>query len=167
MVLSTPRLELREWRMDDAQAFLAMYGDAEVMRHTRAAPCADLADAAARLRALIDAVAARGFGHWALVERETGALAGSAGFRAWFADGELEIGFTIARALWGRGYATEIARATLEMGFSRFGAPRIWGLAAPENAASRRVMQKIGMRYVRELEDDGTTWSAYVADRIR
>jgi RimJ/RimL family protein N-acetyltransferase len=163
VVLRTARLALRTWTPSDAEAAFAVYGDPLVMLHTRAPPWPDVAAARARLAALALAIEERGFGHWAVVEEEGGALVGSAGFRPGFDAGELEVGFTIARSRWGRGYATEIAAATLRLGFERFGAPRVWALAAPGNGASRRVLEKIGMRFTRELEDEGARWAAYCA----
>jgi RimJ/RimL family protein N-acetyltransferase len=170
-VLRTERLALRRWAPEDAAGYLALYGDPEMTRYLRMPPCADLEAARARVIALIAAVETRGYGHWALVDLEDGALAGSAGFRPAMRDGDLELGFTVAPARWGRGYATEIAAATLALGFTRFAAARVHALAAPANLASRRVLEKIGMRYEGEIVDDGRTWSAYVAsagaDRIR
>jgi len=87
---------------------------------------------------------------------------GSCGFRSGFEEKELEVGFTIAPSRWGRGYATEIAGAVVELGFEHFGAPRIWSLTSPANLPSLKVLEKIGMRYVKDLAEDGATWAVYV-----
>jgi RimJ/RimL family protein N-acetyltransferase len=87
---------------------------------------------------------------------------GAAGFHAGFEEKELEVGFTIGPSRWGRGYATEIAGAAVELGFERFGAPRIWSLTSPANLLSLKVLTKIGMHYVRDVDEDGATWAVYV-----
>jgi [ribosomal protein S5]-alanine N-acetyltransferase len=162
-ILCTPRLALRAWALEDADEMFAIYADPRVWRFL--SPSADYADVATtrvRLATTIESIATRGYGHWAVVENEGGALVGSCGFRAGFEDKELEVGFTIAPPRWGRGYATEIASAVVDLGFERFGAARIWSLTSPANLPSRKVLAKIGMRHVKDLEDDGETWAVYV-----
>jgi RimJ/RimL family protein N-acetyltransferase len=149
--------------MDDADEMFAIYSDPRVWSFLPpSSDYGDLAATRARLAASIETIARRGYGHWALVENAGGALVGSCGFRAGFEETELELGFTIAPSRWGRGYATEIARAAVELGFERFGAPRIWSLTSPANLPARKVLERIGMRYVKVLEHDGATWATYV-----
>lgn len=147
--------------MDDADALFAIYGDPRVWSFLPRGPLADLEATRARLARMIETMATRGYGHWALVENEGRALVGSCGFRPGFAEQELEVGFTIAPSRWGLGYATEIASATLTLGFERFAAARIWSLTSPSNLPSRKVLEKIGMRYVEDREDEGATWALY------
>ncbi len=68
---------------------------------------------------------------------------------------EVEVLYGISPAEWGRGYATEIAQAILRYGFETAGLARIWGIADPENLASRRVLEKIGMTFEGYVVDDG------------
>lgn len=82
-----------------------------------------------------------------LRERSTGRVIGFAGLKVCHvldAD-DLELGFVLAREVWGRGYATEIGEAQLQHGFGVLGCSRLLGLVAPQNAASRRTLEKIGM----------------------
>ena len=58
---------------------------------------------------------------------------------------DIELGYTLARAVWGRGYATELGRALLEHAFTALGAPRVVAQVEPENRASRHVLEKLGM----------------------
>lgn len=60
--------------------------------------------------------------------------------------GDVEVLYALGRPWWGKGFATEAARASVRLGFERLGLPRIVGFALPENAASRRVLEKAGMR---------------------
>ena len=73
-----------------------------------------------------------------------------------FNDGdEIELGYAFAQAYWGRGFATELARGCLQFGFTTLGADRIIAVADEAHLASRRVMEKIGMRHEKNLEHYG------------
>jgi RimJ/RimL family protein N-acetyltransferase len=97
-----------------------------------------------------------GYGFWAALEREDDAFAG------WFhlrprEDGppdEPELGYRLRRSLWGRGYATEGSRALIERAFRELGAARVTAETMAVNAASRRVMEKAGLRYVRTFHQE-------------
>jgi RimJ/RimL family protein N-acetyltransferase len=147
--LHTPRLLLRPWRDEDADAFAAMSADPAVMEFL--GPMQD--------RAAIDAIIGRirahfaehGFGWWAAELRATGAFIGFIGlshvaFEAHFTPA-VEIGWRLAGAHWGRGYATEGARAALEAGFTQLRLSEIAAMTVPANARSRRVMERIGMTH--------------------
>jgi RimJ/RimL family protein N-acetyltransferase len=149
ITLTTPRLILRPWRDDDVDAFAAMFADPAVMEFL--GPQQD--------RAAIDAIVGRvrahfkqhGFGWWAAELKETGAFIGFIGlatisFEAHFTPA-VEVGWRLASAYWGQGYATEGARASLEAAFIRFGLSEIVSITVPANARSRRVMERIGMTH--------------------
>jgi RimJ/RimL family protein N-acetyltransferase len=107
----------------------------------------DRAEVAGKLAALIEL--ARGFGMWAVECRETGQLIGRCGFYPWVPDGgapEPELAYLLARTHWGRGLASEAARAALDALFESQDPARIVALVRPEHAASRRVLAKLGMR---------------------
>jgi ribosomal-protein-alanine N-acetyltransferase len=90
---------------------------------------------------------ARGYGRWAVAEREGGRVVGSCGFQLQPWSGLTDFGYMLAREAWGRGYATEIARAALSHGFERYGFAEVVASVAPENVASRRVLEKLGFVY--------------------
>ena len=71
---------------------------------------------------------------------------------------EIEVGFRLRRASWGRGIATEAGARLLAYGFEELGLARIVGVARPENAASIRVLRKLGFAYERALVFDGVHW---------
>jgi RimJ/RimL family protein N-acetyltransferase len=140
--LTTERLTLRGWRDDDLDAYAEITADPEVMRFMGGA-----LDRAATWREI--ALFAghwdlRGFGLW-VVERE-GALIGRVGL--WQPEGwpGLEVGWLLGKHAWGHGYATEAALATVGYAWDELGADRLISLIAPDNVASQRVAERLGMR---------------------
>jgi RimJ/RimL family protein N-acetyltransferase len=144
--LTTERLELRRFTAGDLEPLLAVFGDAVVMRHVGAErrPLRRSQVSALLSRAAAD-WSEHGFGLLAVTERETGRLIGEAGLQYLEAGPDIEIGYTLARGAWGRGYATEAARAILRWGFAGLRLHRIVAVADPANAASLRVVEKLGM----------------------
>src|ERR671932_56496 len=144
--IETSRLHLRPFSAADHDAIHAVYSDPEVMRYVGHGAHRTLADTTAALRSYADALAARGYAFVAVVERSTGAVIGDAGLHPLAGRGpDIELGYTLARSAWGRGYATELGRALLEYAFTRLDAPRVVAQVEPENTASRRVLEKLGM----------------------
>lgn len=146
--LRTERLLLRRWRSTDREAFAALNADPRVTEYLIGKLSRKESDA--MIERLEGHFARHGFGFWA-VETDDGSCAGLVGlsvprFEAPFTPC-VEIGWRLAARYWGRGYATEGARAALAFGFERLGLEEIVSFAAPENTASRRVMEKIGMTH--------------------
>ena len=88
----------------------------------------------------------KGFGHWAVEVKETGAFIGRVGL--WFPEGwpDYEVGWVIARDAWGHGYATEAARPALQHAFGTLGLRHVISLVVPDNLPSTRVAEKLGGR---------------------
>jgi len=157
-VLRGARVTLRPWRDDDLAPFAALNDDPEVMRHLSGRLSRDESDALAqRLGGLVDA---NGFGLWALDVAGLG-FAGFVGFSprvpfdfalAGIVPHPHEIGWRLARAAWGRGYATEAAMLALHHGFGALGLPQIVSFTVPANSASVAVMQRIGLSLRGEFE---------------
>ena len=149
IVLRTPRLVLRRWRASDQAPFAALNADPEVMRHFPAVLSRGESDA---LAGAIEAnLAARGFGMWALEIPQVAPFAGfvglnEPGFTAPFTPC-VEIGWRLAAAYWGRGYATEAARAVLAHAWERLGLDEVVAFTAAGNVRSRGVMLRLGMRH--------------------
>jgi ribosomal-protein-alanine N-acetyltransferase len=103
--------------------------------------------------------AAHGFGLWMLRDRETGAMIGRAVLRHLDVDGvdEVETGYGFLPDVWGRGLATEIARACVGIGQDRLGLASVVGITVPTNAASQQVMRKAGLQYERDIVHAGLT----------
>lgn len=149
-VLDTERLLLRRWREDDRAAFAAINADPEVMRHFPAPLTRVESDALAdRIEARFDEL---GVGLWAVERRGDGRLLGFTGLgpmpEGVPGEGELEVGWRLARHAWGRGYATEAARAAVGIAFAGLGLERVWSLTAVGNTRSLAVMDRLGMERV-------------------
>jgi ribosomal-protein-alanine N-acetyltransferase len=155
MELSTPRLLLREFRAGDHAAVHAFAGDTEVTRYTDWGPNSAHDTAAFLSEVVRDAsVLPRSRFGLAMVDREDGVLIGSIELRITSGEHERgELGYVLHRLRWGRGYAGEAAAAMLRHGFGELGLHRISATCDPGNAASSRVLTKIGMRREGHLHD--------------
>jgi ribosomal-protein-alanine N-acetyltransferase len=123
-----------------------VFGDAEVMRFVgESRRPLDAAAVAASQAVVQEHWRTHGFGPLAVVERAGGRVVGEAGLQVLEDGPDVELTYTFARADWGRGYATEAARAVLRWAFAVLRLPRIVAVARPQNAASLRVMEKAGM----------------------
>jgi RimJ/RimL family protein N-acetyltransferase len=154
-VLETERLILRPFTPDDVENLVELDSDPEVMRYiTGGRPTPREEIEREELPAFMKR--SNGYGFWAAVEKATGEFIG------WFhlrpgEDGpadEPELGYRLRRAKWGQGYATEGSRALVEHAFSVLGARRVWAEGMAVNTASRRVMEKAGLKYVRTFHAD-------------
>jgi RimJ/RimL family protein N-acetyltransferase len=150
--LVTQRLLLRRWRSTDREPFAALNADPAVVEHLSGPMTRDESDAfIERIESHWDQ---HGYGLWAV---EVPGQAGCIGFvgiqRLAFMPKD-EIGWRLARAFWGRGYATEAARAALADGFGRLGLDEIISITVPANKRSRRVMERIGLTHDRTRDFD-------------
>lgn len=145
--LATKRLLVRQWRDDDLDAFAAMSVDPDVMAHfptlyTRAEAAALIA----RQQAFI---AERGYGFWAVEEKGGAPFVGFCGIKDVLFDvpwaPAVEVGWRFAREHWGKGYATESARAAVEFGFRELDLAEIVAFLLPMNQRSAAVCKRLGM----------------------
>ena len=150
-VAVTERLVLRAFTPGDAEAFAAINADPLVTRYVGGPLTREASDAL-----LGRILAQEPFARWA-VERE-GELLGFCGLGLHpLVAGDVEIGWRLASRVWGRGYATEAATAVRELASGTYGLRRIVAVVHPDNVASLRVAEKIGLAYERDATtDDGT-----------
>jgi RimJ/RimL family protein N-acetyltransferase len=150
----TERLLLRAWRPEDRAPFAAMNADPAVMEFFPGLMPREQSDAFADV---IEArFAAQGFGLWALELRDTGEFIGFTGLNP-MPDGVpgaggMEVGWRLARHAWKQGYATEAARAALQVAFEELELPEVWSMTAPQNLPSRAVMERIGLVHVADAD---------------
>ncbi|MBR0683205.1 GNAT family N-acetyltransferase [Roseomonas eburnea] len=142
------RLTLRPWRAEDLQPLHVLNGDPESMRHFPAVMTRAESDAwAARLQAHMEA---HGWGFWVAEEHGGAPFVGVVGLMniPWEArfTPAVEVGWRISPAFRRRGYAAEAARLALDFGFGTLGLPEIVAFTVPGNTASRRLMERLGMR---------------------
>lgn len=142
--LETARLRLRPWREDDLDGYAAMCADADVMRYIGSGSTLSRADAWRSMAMFVGHWELRGFGTWAVEERDTRTFIGRVGLHRPEGWPGLEVGWMLDRATWGRGYATEAGRASLDHAWTVLGAEHVISLIAPENAASVRVAERLG-----------------------
>lgn len=146
--LETERLRLRPFTLDDVDAYYeGISRDAEVMRYLPGGKPRQRSDSSWVISYFIRHADLHGFGVWAVEDKQSAALIGHAGLEYIPNADEVEIAYTLAKAYWGRGLATEAARASLRYGFEALDLAEIYGLAFPANEASQKVMRKLGMTY--------------------
>jgi RimJ/RimL family protein N-acetyltransferase len=152
VTLETERLTLRILREADFDAYAEMCADPEIMRYIGEGQPLARPMAWRKLAMMIGHWSLRGYGLWAAEERSSGAFAGYVGF--WNPEGwpGFELGWTLRRSCWGKGYATEGARAALQYAFRQLGQPHVISLIQPENVASIRVAKRLGERLSDSIE---------------
>lgn len=154
-MIETERLVLRSWRKDDVDAFLAVNADPEVM--ATLGPVMDRDGVAALIERMQRIEYEHGHCFWAMVRRADdlligwcGAIRGSVGPIV----AKPEIGWRMRRDCWGHGYVTEAAGATLDWLFANREDDAAWAITNTDNARSRAVMERLGMRYQPGLDFD-------------
>jgi RimJ/RimL family protein N-acetyltransferase len=134
--------------LGDLNDLFLIRSDPEVMRFITGVP-STREQALAALTKHLSRWQAHGFGHWAVRFKNDPTLLGWCGLDFLDTTPEIEVGYGLARSHWGLGISTEAARASLEYGFEHLHLERIVAVAYPENTASRHVMDKLGMKYVK------------------
>jgi RimJ/RimL family protein N-acetyltransferase len=164
--LETDRLILRRFGEADLDNLVDLDSDPEVMRYlTGGVPTPRHVVETVLLPRIIHSYERDpGFGTWAAIEKSTGAFAGWFGLTRALPDtpGTAELGYRLRRPVWGKGYATEGAQALIRKAFRELGVERVVATTYQDNLASRRVMEKAGLSFVRgfrptlaELSHDG------------
>jgi RimJ/RimL family protein N-acetyltransferase len=156
-MLETERLVLRLPRLDDAEAMLRLYSDPEAMRFIGGVQREIVEDPAYIVRVWLERWEANGFGQLVAERRADGTVVGRIGLVVWDTrswelstvpeageHGQPELGWALARAYWGHGYATEGALAARDWALDGVGIGRLISVIAPENARSQRVAEKLG-----------------------
>jgi len=164
-VLETPRLILRHLRRDDVDAIFDVIGDAETMQYYPRS--FERKDAEEWVERNLKRYAEQGNGLYAVVLKSTCEVIGDCGLVQQNVEGIslLEVGYHLRRDQWGRGYATEAARACLDYAFRNMDADKVISLIRPENLPSRRVAERNGMRIERQITYFGLPHLIYVMTR--
>lgn len=144
----TPRLKLRQWRLSDLEPFARLNADPQVMAHFP--KLLSVEESRHMINNMQLGINERGWGFWALELKETAAFMGFVGLHVPVAELPftpcVEIGWRLASAYWGQGYATEAAQAALRVGFVDLGLEEILSFTALSNQRSQAVMQRLGMQ---------------------
>jgi RimJ/RimL family protein N-acetyltransferase len=154
--ITTPRLRLRPWSVDDAEAALRIFGSDEVARWL--APAMTQVPDVGAMRGVLerwaetDGASERPTGRWAVEDRETGRVVGAAAVLPLPPLGEdLEIGWQLAPEAWGRGLASEAGHALAHFAFSG-GEDEVFAVVRPRNARGIATARRVGMEWVGETE---------------
>jgi RimJ/RimL family protein N-acetyltransferase len=145
--LETERLVIRPWRHDDRAAFAVIAHDAEVMRYVNGGVPLSEPEIDEFLTRQARHISVHSFCMGAVVEKSSGRIIGAAGPQPLGTTGELEIGWWLARDVWGRGFATEAGRAAMNHVLETLQRPRVLAIIDAGNEPSTRVVQRLGMRY--------------------
>ncbi|MFE6780483.1 GNAT family N-acetyltransferase [Streptomyces sp. NPDC057702] len=153
--VTTERLVLRRFTEADVDHLVTLDSDPRVMRYLTGelTPRAEIENKV--LPGILRDYQRGPAGRWAAVERASGDFVGWLGLQP-SPDGgvrDVELGYRLRASVWRRGYATEGSRALLHKGFADLGVERVWAQTMAVNTASRRVMEKAGLRYVRTFHE--------------
>jgi [ribosomal protein S5]-alanine N-acetyltransferase len=164
-MLETARMRLLPWQPDDWLLLRPIAADPQVMRYISDGnpwPDERTREFVGRQIRHFDQL---GYCLWKLLLKETSEMIGFCGLQPLDGTAETEIGWWLARAWWGRGLATEAARTALLDGFERATLERIVAVAVAANRASIHVMEKMGMKYEREMLHRGLDVVLYAVNR--
>ena len=164
-ILETARLLLRPLTLDDLDALAALYADSDIRRYFPDGT-QTYEQTKEEIEWIIDVYYGKyGYGLWATIYKETGAFIGRCGLIPWKSDDgklDIEVAYLLDKPYWGRGLATEAALAIRDYGFEQLGLPRLICMMYPDNVASVRIAEKMGMTLDHEdKEPDGRVYWVY------
>lgn len=162
-VLETARLLLRPYEVDDLDAMAGMFADPDVTAHTLLGK-RNREETAEVLKGYMSFLAERGYGMFAILDRETGDYLGECGLFVPPMPGPLALRYALVKSAWGKGYAPEASAAVIEDAFGRLALDELVAGVVPHNAPSIRVMEKLGFIYDRTITH-GVEFNIFVMAR--
>jgi RimJ/RimL family protein N-acetyltransferase len=165
--ITTERLELRLFRLDDHDAYTRMCSDPEVMRYIGPGDTQAPDLTWRSIAGFLGHWDLLGYGQWAVTRREDGVLLGRCGFFDPYGWPGFELGYLFAREHWGHGYAREAARASLDVAFDVLEKDRVISLIRPQNAPSIRLARSLGAQLEQDIEFMGGQAQVYAYDSAR
>ncbi|BAZ27276.1 putative acetyltransferase [Kalymmatonema gypsitolerans NIES-4073] len=160
--IETARLRLRHFTPDDFDDLFRLYSDPEVMRYLSPKTKEQTQTS---LSKHIKQWQEQNFGIWAVIHKDSGKMIGRCGLGFLQNTPEVELGYVFDKSYWNMGIATEASRATLKYGFLEVNLDKIVAIAIPQNIASVRVIQKVGMKYQKNARYYGYDVVYYVISR--
>ncbi|NKF51821.1 GNAT family N-acetyltransferase [Shewanella sp. WXL01] len=163
IITETPRLIIREFNLDDAQAVYDFNEPVEVNRYTGdAGMCTSLADARNIITDIwLKEYAEHGFARWAVVYKETNQVIGFCGFKQETRFDGVDIGYRLHPDYWGKGIATEANQACIDYAKAHMPLDEVFGDVIPENLGSVNVLKKLGLTYLTNYYEDGLKVDRY------
>ena len=153
------------FRNDDIESYASICADPEVMRYLSDGKPFTRLEAWRHMAFLVGHWQLLGYGQWAVEEKQSGRMVGRIGFLNPEGWPGFEIGWTLARQVWGRGYATEGARRALQYAFTELNRDHVISLIHPDNQASIRVAERLGEKLEGKAEVFGREHLVYGIDR--
>lgn len=156
----TDRIILREITLEDIPMMYKMDSDPEVHKYLGNKPFTDISESEENVRFIRQQYINNGIGRWAVVDKESGEFVGWGGLK--FITSPIanrnhfyEVGYRFLKAHWGKGYATESAKASLKYAFEELNLENVYAMAHGENAGSRHALQKSGLKITGHFDYEG------------
>jgi ribosomal-protein-alanine N-acetyltransferase len=149
LMIETARLTLRPFKPHDLNDLYEIRSDPDVMRYIGSGKPESIEQVRTALNKILSHWEGHGFGRWAAIDKERDKLIGWCGLSYLEDTEDVEIGYGIAKSHWGKGLTSEAAAAVIKWGFEDLGLDHIVAVAWPDNVISRRVMDRLGMKYVK------------------
>ncbi|MEJ7617762.1 MAG: GNAT family N-acetyltransferase [Pyrinomonadaceae bacterium] len=165
VTLETDRLVMRMWRESDFERHAEICSDPLVMRFLGEGKSLNRMEAWRHMAMLVGHWHLRGYGHWAIEEKASGSMIGRIGFYNPEGWPGFELGWTLARESWGKGYATEGARRALDYAFDEMDRDHVISLIDPQNVASIKVAERLGEKAEGKAEVSGKELTIYGISR--
>jgi RimJ/RimL family protein N-acetyltransferase len=161
IVLETPRLILRQFTVEDALAIQQLNSAPDVLKYIHEPALENVAQAKEVLINIILPQYKNKLGRWAIHTKQNSEFIGWCGLKHLPDTNEIDLGYRLRPACWGSGYATEAAQHTLLYGLNKLNLQEIIGKAHIDNIASQRVLEKIEMKFKREIIEDNVQVKVY------
>ncbi len=158
--VETDRLILREILSSDDQGMFELDSDPEVHKYVGQNPAKSIEECRKTIEYVREQYISNGIGRWAVVEKASNNFIGWSGLKILTETVNkhtnfYDLGYRFSKKYWGKGFATESAQASLEYGIEKLKLKEIFAMTDPQNLASRKVLEKIGMKYIETFEYDG------------
>lgn len=170
ILAETTRLILREILWSDTNAMYEMYADPLVFQYLGEEPFVEVKQAEQIIEFIRKQYSNNGTGRLAVIKKDTNEFIGWAGLK--YVNGSYnnktdyyEVGYRFIQKYWGKGYATEAARASVDYGFNELKLNEIYAMADSDNKASRGVLEKIGLRYLEKFDLEGVDHDWFIITR--
>ena len=150
--IKTDRLNLRHFKREDLETYSVIMGDNQIARCFPKGDSYTRKESKKSFNNILSHWMKYGFGLWAVTKTENDQVFGRCGLNYILESSEVELDFVISKNYWNQGYATEASEAVIYYGFKILYLDRIIALSKPENIASLRVIKKIGMKYIGNVE---------------
>jgi ribosomal-protein-alanine N-acetyltransferase len=147
-ILESERLLFREFNTEDAQLIYSLNIHPEVVKYVHELPVTDLGSATENLNRIITQYKEYGYGRWAVFTKNQQEFIGWSGLKYRPERKETDLGYRFIPSHWGKGYATEAAKACIRYGFETLQLSQVNAMAHIENLASLKVLEKIGMQFI-------------------